>query len=300
MRSIDQSQRLANVAMSRARGKFILVGNADYVLSQLPDKNGFYQLFSALHNEGYYFAPEWNGAEDIVTREGSITVFHGARSAKPALNQDLEQVKTEAALVWSLPDLQAWVSLNKLAHASVYVSGTGSDSIQQTYPKVPIRTWLGNQNAQYGLLGLDHRIVWVIIDPDSTDSPAIRLDLPKTAALLHSLMRLEPHSASNSSVLSDNQIAETGPASSKCRSCGGLYTIDLDDYENPVLRCTDQDCRRTTRVTEDVVTNWARMFGITCPECGGPMHGRKSDRGVFLSCFRFPNCRGTRNLKKLI
>lgn len=33
-----------------------------------------------------------------------------------------------------------------------------------------------------------------------------------------------------------------------------------------------------------------------CPDCHGPMVSRKSARGVFWGCAKFPTCRGTRNV----
>ena len=36
----------------------------------------------------------------------------------------------------------------------------------------------------------------------------------------------------------------------------------------------------------------------TCPDCGGPMQIRRSRRGLFLGCVRYPECKGTSPLPK--
>ncbi|MCS7210467.1 MAG: type I DNA topoisomerase [Chloroherpetonaceae bacterium] len=38
---------------------------------------------------------------------------------------------------------------------------------------------------------------------------------------------------------------------------------------------------------------------VSCPKCGAPMYLRSSKRGLWLSCTRFPKCRGLRSLKEL-
>lgn len=41
------------------------------------------------------------------------------------------------------------------------------------------------------------------------------------------------------------------------------------------------------------VSKWEEMLGPGCPKCGSPTALRKSKRGEFYGCVRFPDCRGT-------
>ncbi|WP_158908535.1 topoisomerase DNA-binding C4 zinc finger domain-containing protein [Rectinema subterraneum] len=53
-------------------------------------------------------------------------------------------------------------------------------------------------------------------------------------------------------------------------------------------------------MTEHDAMDFAKLFGIKCPNCDAEMKGRKGSNGMFLGCSRYPTCKGTRSLKDLI
>ncbi len=63
------------------------------------------------------------------------------------------------------------------------------------------------------------------------------------------------------------------------------------DCRTPGSGCRDEDCPGWTLAPE---VTCSTRGAPTCPQCGAGMQMRKSARGPFFGCTRFPLCRGTR------
>ena len=92
-----------------------------------------------------------------------------------------------------------------------------------------------------------------------------------------------------------------------CEKCGSPMAVKKGP-RGPFLGCSAYPkCRSTKPVPEDLKEKLKELMPAppkkampaveiteTCPECGGPMKLRRSRRGFFLGCAKFPKCRGTR------
>ncbi len=84
----------------------------------------------------------------------------------------------------------------------------------------------------------------------------------------------------------------------KCQKCGGRVNVQQHNGERRLVcsRCSEMQPLATL---EDALrqTELAGVAeGEACEECGGPMAVRRSKRGFFLGCSRYPECKGTRPL----
>jgi ssDNA-binding Zn-finger/Zn-ribbon topoisomerase 1 len=71
-----------------------------------------------------------------------------------------------------------------------------------------------------------------------------------------------------------------------CPKCGGP-THERDGKYGPYARCANRTCGGIADLKPPATE--------ACPVCAGPMH----DKGDFLSCARYPNCRGSWDKKAL-
>ena len=95
-----------------------------------------------------------------------------------------------------------------------------------------------------------------------------------------------------------------------CPKCGGVMAVRTG-RRGPFLGCTKYPkCRGTAPVPDDLKDQIAAQpspakssqaddlkavpVEETCEDCGGPMLVRRSRRGFFLGCAKYPECKGTR------
>ena len=94
-----------------------------------------------------------------------------------------------------------------------------------------------------------------------------------------------------------------------CPKCGGAMAV-RNGRRGPFLGCTNYPrCRGTAQVPDELKEQLAQQSPAaadsgpdlktipieeTCEQCGGPMIVRRSRRGFFLGCAKYPKCKGTR------
>ena len=93
-----------------------------------------------------------------------------------------------------------------------------------------------------------------------------------------------------------------------CPKCGGTMAVRRG-RRGSFLGCTNYPkCRGTAEVPDELKEHLAEQvppaesgpdlksipIEETCEQCGGPMIVRRSRRGFFLGCAKYPKCKGTR------
>jgi DNA topoisomerase-1 len=95
-----------------------------------------------------------------------------------------------------------------------------------------------------------------------------------------------------------------------CTKCGGAMAVRRG-RRGPFLGCTNYPkCRGTAPVPDELKEQLGEQSATapaesgpdlktieieeTCEQCGGPMLVRRSRRGFFLGCAKYPKCKGTR------
>jgi len=91
------------------------------------------------------------------------------------------------------------------------------------------------------------------------------------------------------------ELARRTPTQFSCPRCGGNMYLDDEQGEMACGRCrlriplmTVQQAMEETGISEENLP--------ACQECGAPMAVRRSRRGLFLGCTKYPDCDGTATL----
>ena len=95
------------------------------------------------------------------------------------------------------------------------------------------------------------------------------------------------------------ELAQGTPTGLKCGKCGGrLY---LREDEGGALKCSSCSTTQPVLTLEDALQQTQELSADAaepCDECGSPMAVKRSRKGYFLGCSRYPDCKGTRKLER--
>lgn len=81
--------------------------------------------------------------------------------------------------------------------------------------------------------------------------------------------------------------------------CGRQMEKKVNRWGKPFLACTgfkDKLCSGSVSLSVKDEPLWPIETTVPCPDCETPLAVKRSKRGKFLACTRFPKCRGTLNL----
>jgi len=299
----DGAARLVNVAVSRAKGKFILLGDLGFVRRSYPDRAPLQALVEAVTRDGIRQAPTWPspGHGLLGAEVPGITYFNAEAPVRAQIEHDLEQTQQEAAVLWSSdvkPPFAPHALMNSGNNTRFFISGSGMPRFQIGLRNA--RLWEGRAVSGVSALGLDRKTLWLFLDPDAPASRAVRLDLPGPAMLLYAVLRLIPDDELRLATPEAALAAGKSPVGMPCPLCANPLWLAEGKY-GAHLACTAMTCGYTKRVTPADATNLARLIGLTCPRCAGQAVGRGSAAGgVFIGCANYPTCRWTRSLDELV
>jgi hypothetical protein len=299
----DGAARLVNVAVSRARGKFILLGELGYVQRSYTGQAPLRQLVEAVIRDGKRQAVAWPtpGHGVLGTEVPGIRYFNTEAEVRAHIENDLVQTQQEAAILWSSdikPPFAPHALLNCGNNTRLFVSGAGMRRFQIGLRNA--RLWQGRAVAGVSALGLDRKTLWLFLEPDAPATRAVRLDLAGPVMLLYAFLRLIPDDELRMPTPEAALEAGKSPVGLPCPLCSGPLWLAEGRY-GVHLACTGTDCGYTKRVTPADATNLARLMGLTCPRCAGQAVGRRSGAGgVFIGCTNYPSCRWTQSLEALV
>jgi hypothetical protein len=299
----DGAARLVNVAVSRAKGKFILLGDFGFVRRSYPDRAPLRALVEAVTRDGVRQVPAWAtpGHGLLGSEVPGITYFNAEAPVRAQIEHDLEQTRQEVAVLWSAdvkPPFAPHALLNSGTNTRFFISGTGMPRFQIGLRNA--RLWEGRAVTGVSAVGLDRKTLWLFLDPGAPASRAVRLDLPATAMLLYAFLRLIPDDELRLITPESALAAGKSPVGMPCPLCASPLWLAEGKY-GAHLACTATTCGYTKRVTAADATNLTRLMGLTCPRCAGQAIGRGSAAGgVFIGCANYPTCRWTRSLDELV
>jgi len=297
------AMRLANVAISRAKGKFIVLCNYDYLKTRLHSADSFRQLIDLVAANSRVDDLQWKRLIDDEFGSGivpGLRLFSSGGCAQKHVENDLSKAKEEIVITWPGDLLGHHFSpavLKQVDSGRVrfFITGNGSDSFFRIGLK-NAQIWVGGSHNAMGIIGIDRKRLWVYLDPDLPDSPVLNLCFSQTSKLLYSFWRLVPEDERRATI--EEKIEKgRGPVGLPCPQCAQALWPRLGKY-GPYLACIS--CRYTKRITEKDATDLARVSGLVCPDCGGQVKGKKGYKGVFLGCHNYPECNWTRSLENLV
>ncbi len=298
------AMRLANVAVSRAKGKFVVLANYDYLQTHLSSVDSFRQLVDQVADQTSIEAITWfqrTGNNFWQENLPGLSFFSNSQSAVKQIENDLIGAREEIVIAWPTALDKYHFSAHILKRCDptrvrFFITGNGSDYFFDIGLK-NAQIWRGSSYNSMGIVGIDRKRLWVYINPDTASSPVLRLDFSQTTKLLYAFWRLVPEDEKRETI--EEKIKKgKGPIGMPCPQCGKALWPQTGKY-GPYLACAG-GCGFTKRITEKDATDLARVMGITCGNCGGQVKGRKGYDGIFLGCVNYPSCKWMKSIESLI
>lgn len=292
------AMRLANVAISRAQGKFISVVHRNYLKATLGEKDIFGKVFDQIATQHRPKSPYWSASQSGDGWQPNlpgVTFYLSAITAARDLEKDILTAKEEIAINWPVgvtPGMLFAVNrLKSVNHEKVriYVGRKEQAEFASGLPNTLI--WHSPLQTNMGLLGFDRNSLWIYLDPNNPSAPVLKLALPETVKLLHLFWSLLPEDDMKQDTMANRVKAGQSPVGEPCIRCRGDMWIGTDDWGTKMI-CTK--CGYKRKITPNEATDLARLHNLTCKNCGGQVKGRRGSLGdIFLGCTNYPNCKWT-------
>ncbi len=266
------ANRLFNVAMTRARGKFVAVANVDFMKEKnISSKLMFKQLidqetrnYDMISQDKILENKAYNKALEIVDEKNVWSRF--VRDLKQAKKEIQIDIPSKPLIDNDFGKLFKIIDELKKKHIKVMVRVENKEDIPIKYQKYIVQ----NPNVMNPIVIVDKKIIWYGM----------------------------PSSFANFSVKDKTEIIPTTcypyirfVGSYTANSLYGLLNMsDKADHSKIVLKVNGKKIANT--LSSYVLAH------TSCPECGEPMMLRKSHKGkYFLGCSAYPKCNGIDFLK---
>lgn len=300
----DAALRLANVAISRTRGKFVLLANRDYLSANFDLSNPFRKLADEVGRRCVIEPITWsNWTESMLDgmNVSGLTYYKNGPLARSSIETNIVEASEEVAINWP-------GSLQNYHFSTSTLKQCNSDRVRFFITGNSRQFHVGLRNAQiwdqrrafpFGVVAVDRKSLWLYVDPANPGAPVLHVDLPQTTRLLNAFWRLIPDEDLQQPTM--EALVEKGKSPLGgicCPNCGESLWPATGRY-GPVMMCSG-GCGYTKNITRKDATSLARLMGITCGHCGGQVRGRSSYRGVFLGCTNYPQCHWTMDIIDLV
>jgi superfamily I DNA and/or RNA helicase/ssDNA-binding Zn-finger/Zn-ribbon topoisomerase 1 len=284
--NVSPTARLANVSLSRAKGKFIAVGDLSYLKSKFETDDIFQQIINEIENTGKIIKPldlnkNISGSNDLK----KIRKYSNCDECLDDLINDLHNSYKFVSIYSKKDDLpfpKDVFNKNCPENINIYVSDKHYNIIKSSH-KNAIR--LDNKYfITSDFISIDNSILWLFMNTN-----ILRLQLGKTVELLNQYLDLIPEKEKRIIRSSKDINSPLG----YCPKCGSKLDIDKEEYEEEdleIIQCVD--CSYYRKITVEDLTSLARYYNITCDKCGSIMRGCKNKyySTLFLGCSNYPKC----------
>lgn len=304
----NNSLRLINVAVTRARGKFITVANGSYWKNKLPLSDSLLRyLLDYIIEKGAHCS-----RDDLIdlccsnTHPSGILKWYNGLLCVPQLLADLDDAKTE--ILMDIPDGSV-LNEEELANALEAAQKRGVKVLVRAEKPGSLGAKLSHlsnlQSFAWSLVTvIDKHITWygvpvmdtAFITGGNTLSirywPVARYDGKKTADTIIAL--LEMHKVQNTPKVNTipPDSAKAGGFASfikscniKCKSCGSTMILKKAATGSHFLACPEfPRCKNTGLVDKSLVNAYIDQSKLKCKIDGHPLVAALSKSGVFARC----------------
>lgn len=310
----NYANRLFNVAMTRAKGKFVSVANVDYMMNKkLAGTLMFRRLIDQLRDSTFSIKgreiTEYIKKYDV----SNMQVYKVAGDAYEQFEEDLLNAKKEVRI--DIPDLP---KRNK------FLDSTFPEILEKVLDNgVPfmLRTGglysLPNKFSHYEryldfilnpVAVIDEKVMWFgmplsdaefkaadEVAPIST-RPVIRFEGSHTAKTVKSFLDMDerlsvikpqlPY-AERLKLRKVKNLRDYIEVNVKCEKCGEPMTLSRNENGVFTLYCTSEQCNCTKRVDETMLHRYLKEYkpdGAKCKICGKPLIIKDGYRGCYFEC----------------
>ncbi len=286
-RNEDTSLRLLNVALSRARGKLIVLMDSRFVLERHPRSSPARRAW-ALGSEAPRVEATWNLLRELG--DGTDVAWHESwHAVQSAVAQDVARAST--TLFAHLPT--GFGSTPQLVDA---VAAAG-DAVETAVLFAPheVAASFEKTSAELRLLPRNCGLV-VISAPvaawvggSSPDAPVARIAGAGFCEALQGAVFGDALLLPGPSAESEERLDR---ACGRCSDCGEPRRPRHESARGWMLRCGTKGHATVALDSADLTTS-ARAAGASCPECGGPPVAHDARGSPFLGCENYSSgCEG--------
>ena len=310
----NYANRLFNVALTRAKGKFIGVANIAYMDNKDLSSNLMFRRMI----EGQRRKPSCLTGQELLQKRskisGSTMRFVDDNEKNNLLLIDIVEARREIRI--DIPDkpvddafseqLATALQMAKEKGIAVYLRAEN----KQTLPSVLKSLAIENPFVANPVVLIDKKIVWFGMPssdakfkaegriPQTRYRPVIRFEGTNTAKSLYGFMEMSKTVDQNKTVSTDEEgkaITDTFAsyilANKKCPACGKPMRLQKSRKGKFFLSCTgDSNCRETALVDVDLVEHYLHRNGGTgqhCPRCNYSLEAKLGKYGLYIQCCSF-------------
>lgn len=295
------ASRLANVAISRAQGKFIGLFNDTYMRQKLDPFHILYKFCECLRSSSEVLPLSFTDTGNSNIWQFAIPnveLYTDSNIAKQAIQVDLSAAQDTVAIDWPTQlNPKQHFSLESL-RAGTYVIARGSEAASSTVDLRNTRVWRSDSFSNMGIVGIDQKILWIYTNPNA-QSLIFKITLPKTVSLLYTFFQLLP---SDSKVSVAQKLENNQAPFGICEICSQpLWPQPAwSRYSRPRISCANHPHQGRSMNRKDA-TQYAQFTRCTCEACGAALQGlQNSATGqIFLGCTR-TGCNWRTSLNSII
>ena len=316
-KDLNVVQRLINVAITRARGKFINVCYGNFWTREFSQKKShtYYQLVNYLLERHNVIAFRNKNLQNYLLKLDTgknIKLFVTYEESMNFALKDFE--KAEHKIVISIPDGQLLEQAQPILTMIKKAEARGVDIFikSNTFEKLPDE-WkhysVGTENAVFPLILIDDKTMWYGI-PASKGTfktgnvaflsvcPVIaRIKGENTLEMIKSLTDLETkqvglnkvpleikHNFQGVSTKEKYGLSQYITEKMFCPKCKKHLVLVKGRMGKFYLKCSNTSCDHTEVLTKELVNHYISINNVTCPQDRGEIRAGLGQYGIYIRC----------------
>lgn len=307
----DYANRLFNVALTRAKGKFISIANISYLENKNFSHNlMFARLIKLLKNTPCYITGKQLLLHRNFSHDDNLIHFFGSPEAEQYFLRDIKNAQHEIRIdipnkaVEDTLSSQLMIALQnaKVKGIRIHLRTENKQSLPSQLKKLAIE----NPYVYNPLVIIDKKITWFGMPHSDANfqsentvlftkyHPIIRFDGKHTATSLYGYMEMNQTIDQNVTDNNEEQDSFANYVSShtQCPVCGRPMRLKKSKQGKFFLACTGfPDCKKTTLIDKDLVEEYLYRNGGTgqhCVQCGCSLEAKIGPYGIYIQCCGLP------------
>lgn len=307
----DTANRLFNVAMTRAKGKFIALGNIMYLKEKNLSQDLLFRKYIKEVEERHCFKQN-KICRQITTEESILRIqeeemdevfYKDLKATKKCLQVDISGKINTNALKEKIETFFRIVKQLKENEIEVTIRVDHKENIPIAYQGYIIE----NNNVRQTITIIDKEVIWYG-KPDSLNAirpkdqkslklnfPCIRFQGKHTASLLINLLNMSDQMDHATKVIKVNEkhkivnsFSTYVLAHKKCPECEQAMQIKKSSKGVYYLACTNRKCRHIEYLKTELVEDYLYRGAYCdpkCKMCRSSLEAVGGKRGVYLRCY---------------
>lgn len=314
-KDLNVVQRLINVAVTRAKGKFINISYSKFWLNTFVNvkKHTYFQLVNRLLEKNNVISHKNRNLHNYLMELNTgknIKLFTSYEDSNDMLLKDIE--KAEQRIVISIPDGQLLEQARLVYEMIKKAEERGVTILAKTnkFEELPEEwkhyTW-GTDNAVFPLILIDDKILWYGVPASkgvftvgalgfaSVCQIVARIKGENTIEMIKSLSDLEWKQVGMHKVPLEPRYTKPGdeingnPGLAKyvtekmfCPKCKShLVMVKMKVFS---LKCSNPACDHREFLTKDFVNHYINIKDVVCPKDGGNIKAKLGKNGIYIAC----------------